>query len=440
MCVDIIMKRFFHLLVGAALVAGYFAASPEHLWEPAPVFDVPAAGSSPEHDQWQYRFTSDADTPLVHAPAMVELPDGRLRAFWFAGSREGAPDVNIHSAVFDPVAATWTDETVVVTREQISQGWGRHVRKLGNAVPVLDDDGRMRLFVVAVSFGGWAASRLVVLESTDLGASWTFDKPLVTTPLLNISTLVKTPPLRYSDGSIGLPVYHEMIGKFGEILRLDEDSHILGKYRIGHGRKAIQPLVLVDSPNHAVAFLRNENEPNNGYLFQSESRDGGWQWDELSYSPLENPSAALGGLVMGKGHWMVVANCNREERDDLCVRETRDGGTHWHTSWTLHDREEWRNVRLDEPAFASLIQKEMSIGESPEDPQRLLERVTNNKCDKRHGCRFQYDYPYMIRSSNGDLHILYTWNKSAIRHAWLKAEDVTPESAQPAEEGNDNDH
>lgn len=432
------MNRFFHLLVGAALVAGYFASAPAHLWEPAPVFEVPTAGTSPGHDQWQLRFASDADTPLVHAPAMVELPDGRLRAFWFAGSREGAPDVNIHSALFDPASAAWSDETVVVTREQISDGWGRHVRKLGNAVPVLDDDGRMRLFVVAVSFGGWAASRLVVLESVDQGASWTFDKPLVTSPLLNISTLVKTPPVRYSDGSIGLPVYHELIGKFGEILRLDQDSQILGKARIGHGRKAIQPLVLVDSEQNAVAFLRNENEPNNGYLYQSASVDGGWQWQELSYSPLENPSAALGGVVMGQGDWLVVANCNRQERDDLCVRETRDGGANWQTRWVLHDREQWRGERLSKEDFASLIKEEMTVGGAPEDPALLQERLIHNKCDDRHGCRFQYDYPYMLRTRNGDLHILYTWNKSAIRHAWLKAADDVPERS--AEGGAENDH
>ena len=432
------MKRFFHLLVGAGLVAGYFAASPAHIWEPAPDFAVPDTRPAPAHDGWQLRFASDADTPLVHAPAMLELPDGRLRAFWFAGSREGAPDVNIHSAVFDPAQAAWSDEAVVVTREQISQGWGRHVRKLGNAVPVLDDDGRMRLIVVAVSFGGWAASRLVVLESFDQGASWTFDKPLVTTPFLNVSTLVKTPPIRYSDGSIGLPVYHEMIGKFGEILRLDEDSHVLGKSRIGHGRKAIQPLVLVDSPRQAVAFLRNENEPNNGYLYQSASRDGGWQWDALSYSGLENPSAALGGLVLGQGHWLVVANCNREERDDLCVRETRDAGESWQRRWVLHDREPWRDVRLDEEDFASLIQREMADGKPPENPDKLLARVQGNKCDQRHGCRFQYDYPYMIRTANGDLHILYTWNKSAIRHAWLKAEPVSlPQTSVEGGAGHD---
>lgn len=415
-------KRLLHLLIGAALVAGYFAATPAHLWTPAAKLVVAPGGTASDSDQWQSRFASDADTRLVHAPAMVELPNGRLRAFWFAGSREGAADVAIHSAVFDPASGGWSDEKPVVTREQIIAGWGRHVRKLGNAVPFLDDDGRMRLFVVAVSFGGWAASRIVVMESQDQGASWQFDTALTTSPLLNISTLVKTPPIRYSDGSLGLPVYHEWIGKFGEILRLDRDNRILGKARIGHGRKAIQPLVLVDNPREAVAFLRNENEPNNGYLYQSASQDGGWHWRPLEFSPLENPSAALGGVALAEGHWLIVANCNRFERDDLCVRETRNGGRDWQTRWTFHDRHLYRDLGLDYEQFADLIGDEFTGKAIPEERERLMANVRHNKC--HHGeCTFQYDYPYMIRSSNGDLHILYTWNQSAIRHLWLKAAD-----------------
>lgn len=360
---------------------------------------------------------------------MVELENGTLRAFWFAGTREGAADVAIHSAVFDPETATWSDEVPVVTREQLAQSWGRHIRKLGNAVPVLDDDGRMRLFVVAVSFGGWGASRIVALESFDQGATWQFDTALATSPFLNISTLVKTPAIRYSDGSIGLPVYHEMLGKFGEILRLDRDNHILGKARIGQGRKAIQPLVLVDSPTDAVAFLRNENEPNNGYSYQSFSKDGGWQWQPLEYSPMENPSSALGGVAMGPGHWLIAANCNRFERDDLCIRETRDGGRHWENLWFFHDREAWRGDELDYQEFEDLVDDEL-VGIVPAEQKKLLTRVRDNKCQPHRGCEFQYDYPYMIRTRNGDLHILYTWNKSAIRHAWLKAENPIDQKEQ----------
>tara|TARA_R100000750_G_scaffold58477_1_gene46213 strand:+ start:420 stop:725 length:306 start_codon:yes stop_codon:yes gene_type:complete len=96
------LKRAFHLFVGAALVAGYFAASPSHLWQPAPTMVVEPQGKVPDNSQWRSAFVSDGDTPLVHAASMVELPDGTLRAFWFAGSREGAADVAIHSSVFDP--------------------------------------------------------------------------------------------------------------------------------------------------------------------------------------------------------------------------------------------------------------------------------------------------------------------------------------------------
>ncbi len=416
------MKRFIHWFIGGLLVVAFWVALP----------DDPGRRSTPEFrpdyvrgyddldGRWQMRFASDAETPLVHAASMVELPDGRLRAFWFAGKREGGPDVGIHSAVFDPRAARWSEEERVVTREQIRRQWGRHVRKLGNAVPVLDDDGRMRLFVVAVSFGGWAASRLVVLESDDLGASWRFDEALTASPFLNISTLVKTPPIRYQDGTVGLPVYHEMVGKFGEILRLDEHNRIVDKERIGYGRKAIQPLVLVDGPKQATALLRNENEDDQGMLYRSDSLDGGEDWSPLYGSRLTNPSSAVGGVVLSPGHWLVVANCNPKERDDLCMRETWDSGQTWSDRFFFHDRHRWRADDVSEPVYLEMISEEVANTLEAENPDLMRRRVEHNKCHEE-GCEFQYDYPYVLQASNGDVHILYTWNKSAIRHAWLPA-------------------
>ena len=133
-------RRGFHWLLGALLLVSFVAVLPEHQERVSkPEFKPDYV---PGHDrlngQWQMRFASDGETPLVHAPSMVALPDGRLRAFWFAGKREGGPDVAIHSAIFDPQQGAWSEEERVVTREQIRLQWGRHVRKLGNAVPVLD--------------------------------------------------------------------------------------------------------------------------------------------------------------------------------------------------------------------------------------------------------------------------------------------------------------
>ncbi|WP_370184707.1 exo-alpha-sialidase [Alloalcanivorax sp.] len=413
-------RRGFHWLLGALLLVSFVAVLPEHQERVSkPEFKPDYV---PGHDrlngQWQMRFASDGETPLVHAPSMVALPDGRLRAFWFAGKREGGPDVAIHSAIFDPQQGAWSEEERVVTREQIRLQWGRHVRKLGNAVPVLDEDGRMRLFVVAVSFGGWAASRLVVLESDDMGASWRFDEALVTSPFLNISTLVKTPPIRYQDGTVGLPVYHEMVGKFGEILRLDDHNRIVDKERIGHGRKAIQPLVLVDGPKRATAFLRNETDTHPDFLYRSETRDGGGDWSPLRPSQLQNPSSAVGGVVLSPGHWLLVANCNPMERDDLCMRETHDGGKTWSGRYFFHNRAQWREGNVPQTEYMEMISEEVAGTLETESPSLLRQRVERNKCAEQ-GCEFQYDYPYVIQAANGDVHILYTWNKSAIRHAWL---------------------
>lgn len=49
------------------------------------------------------RFVSFAPGRAVHAASLVELHDGRSRAVWFSGSREGAGDVSIKTSVLDAV-------------------------------------------------------------------------------------------------------------------------------------------------------------------------------------------------------------------------------------------------------------------------------------------------------------------------------------------------
>jgi len=46
----------------------------------------------------------------VHAASLVELRDGRLRTVWFSGSREGAGDVVIRTAVMDAASQRWSEE------------------------------------------------------------------------------------------------------------------------------------------------------------------------------------------------------------------------------------------------------------------------------------------------------------------------------------------
>lgn len=416
------MRSGRHLLIGALLLVGYYAGLPAHLWQSKPEFVVPQplpAAPAPA-DPWQFRMASDARTLLVHAASMVELPDGRIRGFWFAGTREGGADVGVHSAVFDPHLNQWSDERRVLDRQWLAKALGRHVRKLGNAVATIDADGKMQLFVVAVSFGGWGSSRIAMLESDDLGATWRDPRLLVTSPFLNISNLVKGAPVRFTDGSLGLPVYHEFLGKFGEVLRLDATGRVLAKQRIGYGRGAIQPVLIVQGPRRATAFLRNEQADHSEGVWRSDTQTVGEQWSALVPAGIPNPSSAIGALTVAPRHWLVAGNCNPAERDDLCLLETRDGGAHWQLLEKFHDRSDVRGIGLDKTALATGVQAEMAATAEVGNPDRVLEHVLRNKC-RRGQCEFQYDYPFLLRSSNGDIHMLYTWNKTMIRHAWWQA-------------------
>ncbi|MEY1661322.1 exo-alpha-sialidase [Isoalcanivorax beigongshangi] len=420
-----------HWGIGALLVAGFFCGLPMHVWQPLPLYQPdPVAALTPQPgDHWQLSFASDGDTLQTHASSLVELPDGRLRGFWFAGSREGAADVSIHSAVFDPNSGEWGPEHVLLTREQVSQGLGRHVRKLGNVVPTVDADGRLRLYMVVVSFGGWGASRLAVAESDGDGSQWRISDGLVTSPFLNLSTLVKAPPIRYADGTIGLPVYHEFIGKYGEVLRLDEYNRILSRSRIGKLRESLQPLVLVDSPQQAVSFLRNARNSRPGILWRSDTDDGGESWTPLFDGQLPNPGSAVGGVSLGDGHWLLVVNNNAVERDDLYIMETRDRGQSWSSLQAVHDDAGLRDDDIDADSFRALVIDRLSrFRAGPvtgEQYQRVLTATEHNNC-RHDGCRSQFDYPYVVRASNGDVHILYSWKKTLIAHAWWRADGQDP--------------
>lgn len=417
------MASFRHLVVGFLLVLGYFAGVPAHLWtQPLPQFvsSVPSASVPAAADRWQELAVSDGATRLVHAASMAELPDGRLRAVWFAGSREGAKDVAIHTSVFDPRLGRWSPESTVIDRAQLMAGLGRYVRKLGNAVLRVDADGRLRLYMVTVSFGGWGASRLSVITSDDLGESWSAPQLLVTSPFLNISTLAKGTPIPMTQGVIGLPVYHEFLGKFGELLQLDHSDRIVGKQRISRGRSAIQPVLLVASPTEAGALLRNTDRAAPQQLWFSETDDAGRSWMPLESSGFANSGSAVGAVVINPQAWLAVSNCNDEMRDDLCVQTSSDQGHSWQLLRWFHDRSATRFKRLAPQQLRAALQQELHDTAGVDDAERLLQHAVKNKC--RHGnCEFQYDYPFMLRTQNGDVHIIYTWNKTMIRHLWWRA-------------------
>lgn len=74
--------------------------------------------------------------------------------FWYGGSREGAQDVAIYQAIFDPRSQQWSQPAVVVTREETIAAYGGYAKKIGNAVATIDRNHTLWLFYVNTSVGG----------------------------------------------------------------------------------------------------------------------------------------------------------------------------------------------------------------------------------------------------------------------------------------------
>ena len=410
------MKRLLLVFVLIAFGVGAYKAS---LFHADYGFQVRAPAAASNNDAFfQSSFASSKQHVQTHAASLIELKDGRIRAFWFSGSREGAKDVEIHSAVFDPAQGAWGAEQTVASREGTEKSLMRYISKLGNPVPARAADGTLWLYYVTVSMGGWAGSSITAMSSADDGATWAPARRLITSPFLNISTLVKGAPFSYSDGTMGLPVYHEFISKFGEILHLGRNGAVLDKQRLtAGGDGALQPVVLTRGPKDALALMRYAGAGAPHRVISVATRDGGQHWGAPAKAALSNPDAALTAVTLPDGRMLAVLNNQERGRDALSLMLSTDGGSIWQNVYQLEDQ---RKQPTDESHFLKTVEglagdTDVRAAAAPGD---YVESVKGQVCAAQ-GCRFEFSYPYLIQARNGDFHLVYTWNRSFIKHVWF---------------------
>ena len=341
---------------------------------------APAGSSKPFY---KAQLLPNSSAQSVHSATAVELADGKLRAFWYGGTREGASDVAIYTSVYSPEDGTWSTERAVMTRELAQRQLHRSIRKLGNPVAGRDRGGRLCLFFVSVSVGGWAGSAINLTTSGDEGVTWSPAQRLVSSPFFNISTLVKGAPLRISDGTVALPAYHEFVGKFGELLRVDAGGRVVGKTRMSWGDSSLQPVIMPRSQSEAVAFMRYAGDPP-GRVLVTRSSDAGRHWTAPEKTALPNPNAAVGGVLLAGGPLLLAFNNAEANRESLDLALSADFGASWRMARSL---------------------------ESGSQPQRAPVA--------------EYSYPWVMQDRAGNVHVLYTWGRSRIKHAvfnraWLE--------------------
>ena len=118
----------------------------------------------------------------------------------------------------------------------------------------------------------------------------------------------------------------------------------------------------------------------------AEATDGGMRWSSVSGTSLVHRDAAVAGERLSDGSFIVIYNNTAWDRRDLSIARSTDGGRSW-------------------------------------SKPRPIERDTTPDWNVRR----EYSYPFLYRSRDGRIHLLYTWQRSKIRHlvfndAWFVAE------------------
>lgn len=414
-------------LMICGVLAVFFAAwqsHPPHVLAPFAQLSSNDTGT-PAPAQFSSRFVSSQLTDFVHSSSVTAMPDGGLMAVWFAGSREGAADVQVRAARFDPRTDEWGAEQVLATRESTRDGTQRYIRKLGNPVIALGPDNRLWMFYVSVSVGGWATSAINLMVSDDLGSSWSAPRQLVTSPFFNISTLVRAAPVFHADGSIGLPVYHEFMGKFAEYLYLSAEGEVVDKFRISRGKHSLQPTIVPLDGQRAVAMLRYAGETHHRVL-GSRTEDAGQTWSKPY--PLEpaNPNSSLAAVGTDDDGLLVALNDLQDGRFKLSLYGTDADLNEWRSVVELDQSPDPLGQPFSPEAYKAIIGEGFRASSGARRlplEQRFLSNLDYRVCKPR-GCDFEYEYPYFSRSADGMYHLVYSWNNTFIKHvsfnqAWL---------------------
>jgi predicted neuraminidase len=321
-------------------------------------------------------ISGDPGAGMVHVASICEMDDGRLVASWYGGTREGARDTAIYLAVRDPgMLSSWSAPREVVNRDSASRELRRYVKKLGNPLIFADSRDRLWLIYVTIAVGGWSGSSLNLKVSDDGGRNWTPSTRLTLSPFLNVSELVRNNPVQMSDGSLAVPIYHEFLGKFPEILWVREEAggFRVRKTRIAGGHSFIQPSIIARDPSRAAAFFRSCSDER--AVGMATTQDAGATWSEPQYLELPNPDAAVNALPLSGGRILLALNESLRGRENLQLALSSDNGVTWQ-----------RVARVEEDKGA------------------------------------EFSYPYMMQDSHGRIHLVYTWHRRRIKHVVFNEE------------------
>jgi alpha-L-rhamnosidase len=302
-----------------------------------------------------------ASFPESHASTIAETSKG-LVAAWFGGTKEGFPDVTIW--VSRKEKNKWTAPV------EVANGIQNDSLRFACYNPVLFQvpGGDLLLFYkVGSKVATWKG---YMISSKDAGLTWSKPQTLpegFLGPVKNKPVLLKNGTLlcpSSTEGN-GWKVHFEATKDWGKTWEK------IGPINDGKTMNAIQPSILSYKDGRLQVLCRSKNRA----ILESWSSDNGKTWSPMAATSLPNNNSGTDAVTLADGRQLLVYNhvlppngLAKGPRTPLNVAISDDGKT-------------W---------YASLVLEDSPIN--------------------------QYSYPSVIQTSDGLVHIVYTWRRLCIKH------------------------
>ena len=331
-----------------------------------------------------------------HGPGMVELPNGDLLCCWFAGTFEGDADVHIVCARLPKGADKWEEPVNVSddpTRSEQNPSlfmgpdgavWCMYTAQLGR-VPGKDN----------MQF----TSQVRCQKSFDGGKTWSDYETIFPEE----GTFSRQPIQVLKNGRwiygtwICTDAVDGLAGDPSAFRISDDQGKTWRQVMMPKSNGRVHPTVVELDDGHLVAFMRSREADN---IYRSESFDWGDSWSEPKPTVLPNNNSSISAIRTQSGRIAIAYNptCVSEDMRSKCawpglrcpvaVALSEDGG-------------------LTFPMIRWMERGEGYIGD---------ENKTNNK---------QYEYPYIMQSADGRLHLTYAaFTRKAVKYVSFTEADV----------------
>lgn len=311
-------------------------------------------------------ISSNPPFAACHSSSIVELEPNRLMATWFAGSYEGCPDVGIWTST--NTNGTWSSPV------QVATSFINDSLKIPCWNPVLfkSKNGRLYLFYKqGKSPREWWG---LVKTSNNDGCTWS-DPVKLPAGFLGP---IKNKPIQLKSGEILCPSSTESADEKHWRVHLEITSETLSSWkkvqidtltRFG----VIQPSIL-QYPDGKLQMLCRSRE---NCIVQTWSTDSGKNWSKLSGINVPNPNSGIDAVTLSNGMHVLVNN--------PLLR-----GSDWF---------EGRNILNVVVSTNGINWQDVYV----------LENEKNG----------EFSYPAIIQTSDGLVHITYTYNRKRIKHIVL---------------------